>query len=150
MNHDEIAELLSDYHDNELAAGERAAVDRHLATCADCRRELARYRRVDEALLAQSVPPTPAQTAAFRRTMLEQLESPSAVGAFAAWMASPRIAVPAFALALAALIVAMRPSRNGSYAPADALLISQDDGRTYSWLADSDVSTASVFDWRAR
>jgi hypothetical protein len=41
--------------DDALATGERAAVDAHLATCADCRRELQRFR--DTVALVRAVAP---------------------------------------------------------------------------------------------
>jgi hypothetical protein len=41
--------------DDALAAGERAAVEAHLATCADCRRELQRFR--DTVALVRAVAP---------------------------------------------------------------------------------------------
>jgi Putative zinc-finger len=41
--------------DDMLAAGERAALDAHLATCADCRRELQRFR--DTVALVRAVAP---------------------------------------------------------------------------------------------
>jgi anti-sigma factor RsiW len=150
MNHNEIAELLSDYNDDELTADERAGVDAHLTACADCRQELTFYRRTDGILRAVSPSPTADQTADFRHALLNRLEHPSVAAILGTWMATPRIAIPAYALALVALIAALRPAHIQSYGPADALLISQDGGRTYAWIAKSDVSTTSVFDWRTR
>jgi hypothetical protein len=43
---DTFTDRLSDYLDDELDAAERASVDRHLATCADCRATLAELRSV--------------------------------------------------------------------------------------------------------
>ena len=48
---------LSPYLDDELAVEERAAVDRHLAACEDCRVELDALRRLARALADESVPP---------------------------------------------------------------------------------------------
>lgn len=45
---DRWTELLSDYLDGELGAGEQAALEAHLPTCADCRAVLADLRRVVE------------------------------------------------------------------------------------------------------
>jgi anti-sigma factor RsiW len=43
--HARAAERFSAYVDGELAAGERAAVDSHLATCIQCRTNLEHFRR---------------------------------------------------------------------------------------------------------
>jgi hypothetical protein len=46
MNKDQWTDRLSDYLDGDLAAGERTALEAHLATCGDCRATLADLRRV--------------------------------------------------------------------------------------------------------
>ncbi len=43
---DQWTDRLSEYVDGELAAGERSALEAHLATCADCRATLEELRRV--------------------------------------------------------------------------------------------------------
>ena len=43
---DQWTDRLSEYVDGELAAGERSALEAHLATCADCRATLGELRRV--------------------------------------------------------------------------------------------------------
>lgn len=43
---DQWTDLLSEYVDGELAAGERAALEAHLTTCAECRATLDELRRV--------------------------------------------------------------------------------------------------------
>jgi len=43
---DQWTDLLSEYVDGELAAGERSALEAHLATCGDCRATLGDLRRV--------------------------------------------------------------------------------------------------------
>lgn len=43
---DQWTHRLSEYVDGELASGERAALEAHLATCADCRATLEELRRV--------------------------------------------------------------------------------------------------------
>jgi hypothetical protein len=50
---------LSDYLDDELGVEARAAIDRHLAECADCRGELESLRRLSRALADEEVPPVP-------------------------------------------------------------------------------------------
>jgi anti-sigma factor RsiW len=46
--HEEWTDKLSEYLDDELPPGERAAVDAHLAQCAECARTLEELRRVVE------------------------------------------------------------------------------------------------------
>lgn len=46
MMNDQWTDRLSDYLDDELAAGERAALEAHLATCPDCRTTLGELRQV--------------------------------------------------------------------------------------------------------
>src|SRR5262245_27924228 len=59
VNHGEWTDRLSDYLDDELSAGERAAVEAHLAGCAECARVLADLKRV--VARAQNVEPRPPQ-----------------------------------------------------------------------------------------
>lgn len=46
MNKDQWTDRLSEYLDGELAAGERSALEAHLATCADCSATIEELRRV--------------------------------------------------------------------------------------------------------
>jgi hypothetical protein len=55
--HEQWTEQLSDYLDGELSEAERAAVDLHLAECADCANTLGALRRI--AGEASSLPPRP-------------------------------------------------------------------------------------------
>jgi anti-sigma factor RsiW len=55
--HPEWTDKLSDYLDDELSSGERAAVDGHLAGCAACRQTLDELQRVVET--ARHLPPRP-------------------------------------------------------------------------------------------
>jgi anti-sigma factor RsiW len=51
--------MLSSYLDDRLDGASRATVDEHLASCADCARELSVLRRVSSALAGDDgVPPT--------------------------------------------------------------------------------------------
>jgi anti-sigma factor RsiW len=52
-------EQLSAYVDGELSAAERAAIERHLPACAECRAELAELRRVRALLGALPAPTLP-------------------------------------------------------------------------------------------
>jgi hypothetical protein len=57
-------ELLSAYLDDVLNIEERAAVDRHLADCEDCRAQLASLNRLARAMADEEVPPVPADLVA--------------------------------------------------------------------------------------
>jgi len=54
---------LSAYLDDQLGVDERTAVDRHLASCEDCRAELAALRLLAAAVAAEAVPPVPSDLA---------------------------------------------------------------------------------------
>ncbi|HKS68809.1 MAG TPA: zf-HC2 domain-containing protein, partial [Ktedonobacterales bacterium] len=54
-----LRERLSAYLDGELAPGDDAALERHLATCAECRDELAGLREVRALLRALPQPALP-------------------------------------------------------------------------------------------
>jgi hypothetical protein len=56
--------LLSEYMDDALEIEARQSVDRHLASCEDCRAELAAMRRLTSAVAEEPVPPVPAELAA--------------------------------------------------------------------------------------
>lgn len=136
MNHDELKDALSEYRDGVLPAARRAAVALHLESCAECRAELAFYDRAARALLSPAAAPTSFETEAFVRGVRERLEpSPLLARVFS----SPRWALPALAagFAAAAVAVALPVSRSasGSGDPAEALLIAQDGGASYGWLA---------------
>jgi putative zinc finger protein len=57
--HDQWTDQLSDYLDDELSQTERAAVEAHLAECADCARTLASLKRI--VAEASSLTPEPPQ-----------------------------------------------------------------------------------------
>ena len=65
MSQCEQSGRLSAYHDRELDAPTRAAMDRHLASCASCAAELGRLRRLSG--LLQAAAPAELSAAAMRR-----------------------------------------------------------------------------------
>jgi anti-sigma factor RsiW len=106
---DQFTDRLSDYVDDELDAGERAAVEAHLAACAECRRVVAELRGV--VATARALPPRPpardiwpgiaARTG--RTTVRVTFTVPQAVAATLliailsgglVWWLRPRVAVP--------------------------------------------------------
>ncbi|HEU0028889.1 MAG TPA: zf-HC2 domain-containing protein [Ktedonobacterales bacterium] len=62
-SHAAIRELLPSYAANQLAPGERAAIERHIATCAECRAELREWLTLGE-WLAQADAAIPSDTSA--------------------------------------------------------------------------------------
>ncbi len=59
MNCAEVRESLSPWLDGELSPEVRTLVDRHLASCDACLRELAQLEALERALAALPVPPLP-------------------------------------------------------------------------------------------
>lgn len=72
MNCGEVRALISAYHDGEATPEERKTVERHLATCEDCRTTLAEYRSIggDLRLMPLPVPP-----AGLRRDVWRAIEA---------------------------------------------------------------------------
>ncbi|MEO8288551.1 MAG: zf-HC2 domain-containing protein [Chloroflexota bacterium] len=59
MDCTEIRPLISYYHDGEATPEERASVERHLASCEDCRRILAEYRTISGDMGDLAIPAPP-------------------------------------------------------------------------------------------
>lgn len=59
MEHNTCRENLSAYLDNELSAGEKLALEGHLASCAGCARELAELRKVSAVFKKHVMQPVP-------------------------------------------------------------------------------------------
>lgn len=64
MNH--VTDLLTSYHDGELAPGARRRVEAHLASCQECREELAQLEQLSDLLGAYTLPDTLSSAEAFR------------------------------------------------------------------------------------
>ena len=84
---------MSAYLDNELPAGEKLAVEGHLASCTDCSRELAELKRVQAVFRKHAMAPVPA---ILKETVFA--EKPAAP-LFAGWL-KPALALSAAAAAL--------------------------------------------------
>ena len=74
-------EFLSALLDDELAASEREAVDRHLAGCPACRDLLEDLRRLAAETAADPVPPVPADLASRIRGRIDKVRRPADAGA---------------------------------------------------------------------
>jgi len=59
MDHEQAAEMFSDFVDGTLAERDRLALEQHLAACIQCRTELASFRRAVGSLgkLKEAAPP---------------------------------------------------------------------------------------------
>lgn len=142
MKHEEIEDLLSDYHDGELRGAEKALLEAHLADCASCRTELACYVRGEGFIRAATRRPTPFETETLVSAVRRRVEPAPEIDWLGRHLASPRWAVPAFAVAFAALVVTVRASEGRLVQPAHddpsvAMLISQDGGQTYTLMTSA-------------
>lgn len=91
-----VVNKLSEYLDNALPAGERYAVERHLADCVSCRQELERLTAVSRKLGAWQVPELgPGFDDQVRnRIALRELQGGEKMKKFSlAWLRVPRIAM---------------------------------------------------------
>ena len=99
--HRRVGELLSAYLDGRVTGDEQAAVDRHLATCADCRRDLDELRWTVGLLREMPAVPVP-------RSFAIPAAQPRPASGLWAWLAGDRGFVflrGATALATALLVV---------------------------------------------
>jgi hypothetical protein len=106
VKHDRIHELLADYLEGELPAGERKEVKLHLAECAECRGELEFLRRYKKRMSSLAEIPAPE---GFLRDVRDRLERLPILRRLAKMLFSPlKVKLPLEAaglLALAAIIV---------------------------------------------
>lgn len=106
MTCEEMRPLLSAYHDGELDAVQRAELDEHLPDCEACRTELARYRRLGQAIRRDA--PSFSAPASLRASV-EGLGAPKPAfrfGTFGLGLAC--------GLLFAALFISMRPTSPGT------------------------------------
>lgn len=127
MKHEECRELLSEWIDGALNAGEAAAVDAHAASCAACREDAARLRRLGPALFRSPAPADPRSTEAFVARVMSRLED-EAVPAWERLFAGRWLA-PALGLALCGLAAFLwLPSPDRFDLPLDAQLVADGGG----------------------
>ncbi len=133
MNHERIVDLLSDYRDGALGAGERDAVARHLTGCADCASRLADLDRLAKALFRRPAAPTAFQTEAFAARVMARLPAASDP---LAWL-TPRWLVPAFGVGFAVLALSFRSyPRARDFDDSSSVLIGADRGAAASAATD--------------
>jgi anti-sigma factor RsiW len=97
------ADRLLPYLRGELAAAERAALDTHLAGCAECRDAVRAFATVAERLARAPEPAPPIHWGAFRAELREKLEHRQRPSAARRWSLAPLPA--ALAAGLAAVLL---------------------------------------------
>lgn len=124
MKHDEAKERLFAFHDGELAAGERREVEVHLETCAECRRELAVWKKVAGAFFR----PVPVQSSeAFVQGVMEKLREVEEPLPALRDRLFPRWLVPAMGFAFAVMLFTLALPVRETSVSAESLLLA--DGR---------------------
>lgn len=140
MEHSRIVDLLSEYRDGALDASARTEVERHLASCADCRAELAGDERAARAFFRPAQAPSPFATEAFvARVMSRVAERAEPL----AWL-SARWLVPALGVGFAMLALSFGSTPRGAAVdPASALLVAgMDRGAAASAAPESPAADA--------
>ncbi|HEV8199523.1 MAG TPA: zf-HC2 domain-containing protein [Candidatus Polarisedimenticolia bacterium] len=105
---DHPVELLSASIDRELRPAESAALETHLEACAECRGLLGDFRRLDEAITSEPVPPVPAGLEERILLELPSRRSPAPPRRF--WRQAMPLAAAA-SLVMAVLLWYERPDR---------------------------------------
>ena len=102
MTCDRLEALWIEYLDGRLAAGDRATLERHLASCAGCAERVRDFRAVSAALDSWEAPEvSPWFDARLRRRIAAEAAGPWG------WLGRLRAALrPAYALGLAAVLLA--------------------------------------------
>ncbi|PIR16458.1 MAG: hypothetical protein COV48_09725 [Elusimicrobia bacterium CG11_big_fil_rev_8_21_14_0_20_64_6] len=114
MTHEQIQKQLSAWLDGELDSAASSEVSSHLASCAACEGEAARLRRLGTVLFRAAAPADPRSTESFVARVMSRVESESV----APWERfAARILAPAFAVALAGLLLTISLPREDADAP---------------------------------
>jgi anti-sigma factor RsiW len=142
MNCNETEAKLISYTDGRATDAERAAVERHIETCAVCRARVAEFRGVwgvlDE---APALEPSPWFDARLRQRIAAELPAP---GGWFGWLApSPRLALATAALALLTTWIAMKPADppavGGTPVAGNIVQPREEELLDYDMLADFDA-----------
>lgn len=114
MTHERIQERLSEWLDGELDGAASAEASRHIDSCAACKTEVSRLRRLGAVLFQAPAAADLRSTEAFVARVMSRVEAESAspwekfAGLFLA---------PAFGLALAGLLISISMPRVDADAP---------------------------------
>jgi anti-sigma factor RsiW len=79
MTHEQLESLIDAYHDGQLNESERREVDRHLAGCADCARQMARLSFLSTRVF-RAAPPPPTPTDFFVTRVMAAVRASDATG----------------------------------------------------------------------
>jgi anti-sigma factor RsiW len=143
MEHDKIADRLSEYRDGALDAADRQAVSAHLSGCADCSTLLADWELLSKAFLRRPPSPTVFQTEAFVARVAARL--PGAAPAPLAWLTG-RWLVPAIGLSFTMLAFSFRPYPGQEVSdPSSALLFASADRGISPAVSPADSSGSDAF-----
>ena len=133
MKHEDMQDILSDYHDGVLTGPRKTECEAHLTTCEQCRKDLRAIRAVESTIRDSVSRPTATETEEMVGAVRAELQAAPELVWLGKTLSSPGWAIPAFTMVIAALLAVSRPQQS-SYEPAEALLISQDNGLAYKLL----------------
>lgn len=127
MKHEEASTLIGEWIDGALPAPKAAEAAAHAESCAACREDAARLRRLGPALFRAPAPADPRSTEAFVARVMSRLEEESVP----AWerLLSGRWLTPALGLAVCGLAAFLwLPSTDSFDLPLDAQLVADGGG----------------------
>lgn len=137
MNCKEMEAKLISYTDGRATDAERAAVERHIATCAACRARVAEFRGVWSALdQAPALEPSPSFDARLRQRIAAEPRRSGWVAWLTPW---PRLALAGAVIALLAVWVAAPLVEAPRENEAAAVAMVEQDIEDYDMLADFDA-----------
>jgi anti-sigma factor RsiW len=135
MNHDDIKNNLSGYHDHELTADQAALVERHLDGCSECRQDLSHLQR----LSAIVAPLTGIEdTEQFVQRVMARLPEPAPTfwESLQAWWRIPALAMAAL------LVVSMSTQKSDSTLSTGSLLCGDKVSAAVKHLCSDDAEHA--------
>lgn len=140
MNCKEMEARLISYTDGRATDAERAAVERHIESCAACRAHVAEFRGVWSALdEAPALEPSPSFDARLRQRIAAEPRRRAWFGWLRPW---PRLALATAAIALLAVWVATPLVEAPKENEATTVAILEQDIEDYDMLADFDALSA--------
>lgn len=133
MKHEDMRDVLSDYHDGALGGPQKAEFEAHLTACKRCREDLRSIRAAESAIRGYASSPLSVETEELVDAVRIELQAAPELVWLGKSLSSPRWSIPAFTMVIAAVLALSRPPQP-SYEPAEALFISLDDGFAYKLL----------------
>lgn len=75
MDHQQLKELISSYHDGGLSTEQKRSVEEHLQTCAECRKEWEEMKKLEEAMKTMELKkPNPEVWKVYTKSVYNRLE----------------------------------------------------------------------------